>query len=43
MMPDGDIDPGHHWLMSGNQVEDDTEILIRHNVWGCGPKFWAGT
>ena len=22
-----------------SQVEDATEILIRHNVWGCGPKF----
>ena len=26
-----------------NQVEDDTEILIRYNVWGRGPKFWTGT
>ena len=25
------------------QVEDDTEILIRYNVWGRGPKFWTGT
>ena len=22
-----------------HQVEDDTEILIRYNVWGRGPKF----
>ena len=26
-----------------NQVEDDTEILIRYNVRGRGPKFWTGT
>ena len=26
-----------------NQVEDNTEILIRYNVWGRGPKFWTGT
>ena len=25
------------------QVEDDTEILIRYNVWGSSPKFWTGT
>ena len=25
------------------QVEDDTEILNRYNVWGRGPKFWTGT
>ena len=25
------------------QVEDDTEILIRYNVWGRGPKFWTRT
>ena len=25
------------------QVEDDTEILIRYNVRGRGPKFWTGT
>ena len=25
------------------QVEDDTEILIRYNVWGRGPKFWTST
>ena len=28
---------------SNKQVEDDTEILIRYNVWGRGPKFWTGT
>ena len=26
-----------------HQVKDDTEILIRYNVWGRGPKFWTGT
>ena len=26
-----------------HQVEDDTEILIRYNVRGRGPKFWTGT
>ena len=25
----------------GDQVEDDTEILIRYNVRGRGPKFWT--
>ena len=30
-------------LAVSDQVEDDTEILIRHNVWGCGPKFWTAT
>ena len=25
------------------QVEDVTEILIRHNVWDRGPKFWTAT
>ena len=25
------------------QVEDAIEILIRHNVWGCGRKFWTST
>ena len=29
--------------VTGHQVEDDTEILIRYNVWGRGPKFWTGT
>ena len=30
-------------LVVPDQVEDDTEILIRYNVWGRGPKFWTGT
>ena len=30
-------------LKMGYQVEDDTEILIRYNVRGRGPKFWTGT
>ena len=32
-----------HSHNSIKQVEDATEILIRHNVWGRGPKFWTAT
>ena len=35
--------PSKSWNLSHDQVEDDTEILIRYNVRGRGPKFWTGT
>ena len=49
--PDANTDRGKQLISAvrasgsfpGNQVEAATEILIRHNVWGCGLKFWTAT